>query len=184
MQTDLVAYVNLGWVPGCFCRDSPDSSWLISSGVERIMRISGGCPEFDNYRDPPLAICSRRSWFHIVSKNMSFTACCWKSRRIKETHVEFGECIYLQVSRVPPSHLQANIFLFTHACWWQNHVVCVWIFRLLVSPSSWKTEKNTSPEQKLPLCWFCGRFCERSCQKERLSVAFVVFANHCAFKAV
>ena len=70
---------------------------------------------------------------------MSFTACCWKSWRIKENHVE---CIYIQVSWVPPLHLQANILPFNHAYWLQSHIACVWIFTLLVSPSSRKTEKK------------------------------------------
>ena len=85
--------------------------------------------------------------FHIVSKNMSFAACFWKSWRIKENHVEFWGRIYLQISSAPPWHLQANIFPFTHAYWWQNHIAFVWIFRFLVSPSS-KKLKNTFPDWK------------------------------------
>ena len=92
-----------------------------------------------------------------LKKTMSFTACCWKSRRIKETHVEFWERIYLQISRVSPLHLQAHIFLFTHAYWWQSHVACVWIFRLPVSPSSRKTEKKHFPWlESNKSCHFAG----------------------------
>ena len=36
-----------------------------------------------------------------LQKNMSFTACCWKSWRINENQIEFWGCIYLQVSWVP-----------------------------------------------------------------------------------
>ena len=117
---------------------------------------------------------------------MSFTACCWKSWRIKENHVE---CIYLQVSWVPPLHLQANILPFNHAYWWQSHIARVWIFTLLVSTSSRKAEKITTflvlgrLRVFAGVCWiFAGVFAGRSCRKKRLSVAFVVFANYCAFR--
>ena len=94
---------------------------------------------------------------------MSFTACCWKSWRIKENHVE---CIYLQVSWVPPLHLQANILPFNHAYWWQSHIARVWIFTLLVSTSSRKAEKITTflvLRAFAGICRrlldICGRFC-------------------------
>ena len=120
-------------------------------------------------------------------KNMSFTACCWKSWRIKEKHVEFwGAEKNLQVSWVPPLHLQANILPFNHPYWWQSHIACVWLFRFLVSPSSRKTEKKNSPwlenNKNYHFAGICGRFAGRSCRKKRLSVTFVVFANHCAFR--
>jgi hypothetical protein len=129
---------------------------------------------------------------------MSFTACFWKSWRIKENHVEFWGRIYLQISWVPPWHLQANIFPFTHAYWWQNHIAFVWIFRFLVSPSS-KKLKNTFPDWKTTriitflvlrafvcicghLRGICGRFAGCSCRKICLSVVFVIFANHYPFR--
>ena len=60
----------------------------------------------------------------------------------------FGGGAYIyQISWVPPWHLQANMFPFTHAYWWQNHIAFVWIFRFLVSPSS-KKLKNTFPDWK------------------------------------
>ena len=45
----------------------------------------------------------------------------------------------------PPLHLQTNIIPFTHAYWWQSCRACVWIFKLLVSPSSRKNWKKRFP---------------------------------------
>ena len=80
----------------------------------------------------------------VHERNMSFTACCWKSwRKNKKNMSSFLGGIYIfKVSWVPPLHLQANIIAFTHAYWWQSHMACVWIFRLLVSPSSRKAGKK------------------------------------------
>ena len=61
-------------------------------------------------------------------------------KKINENHVEFWGCIYLQVSWVPPLHLQANILPFTHA-FAEPHCLCL-IFKLLVRSSSRKAEKN------------------------------------------
>ena len=147
--------------------------------------------------DPPLT-----RFFQAFMISYRFKKTC-RSRRVAGNHGElkkimssFGSAYNLQVFWVPPLHLQANILPFTHACWWQSHIACVWIFRFLVIPSSRKAEKIHFPwlENKnyhfSGVCGYlrsfagiCGRFCGAFLsQKPSLSVAFVVFANQCAFR--
>ena len=128
-------------------------------------------------------------------QQMLFMTCCWKSRPLKENHVEWLGFFKLLGCTHCISPTQ-NVLPFTHAIWWQSRMACVWIFGFLVSPSiQQKTGKNSSPDWKafshknyhfsgfagvVAICRvFAGFLAGRSCRKNNVIVAFVVFAHHC-----